>query len=126
MITSIIQTLFTAIVSMVFLRQVFRLWRSSDGGALRLEYSCVTIFSLAIAPHVLTYDLVLLLCPVVLLMNDSDHVRTAPLAFVVFIACQLTTVALVTGASLIPVVLLYVLWKCPNLNSELRLQRCDG
>ena len=47
---------------------------------------------------------------------------TSLLAFVIFIACQCNAFALMTGASFIPFVLLYVLWKCPNWNSEPQLQ----
>jgi hypothetical protein len=111
------------------LLQIVRVSKQRENGsshgteAGRLEQAAAVIFTVFAAPHLHTYDLVLLLVPIVHLLNWAHQPQPSAelgLAGLLYLAGSMTFVYLVTRFSLVPAVLvlaLLVLWLCLRSSS---------
>ena len=90
---------------------------------LRVEYAAVGVLTVLAPPHLHTYDVVVLLVPIVLLLNlarDPRPREEAGLAVLLYLAGALTFVYTLTQASLVPLAAGFTLFRlacrqtCPN------------
>lgn len=88
------------------------------------SYALATLFALAIAPHLLTYDLLLLLIPVWVGLR-SAIARRRTLAGVLYGGVLMTPLAMVLQVSPIPALLLIILWAWPGSDVQRKTPRRD-
>jgi len=103
----------------------------------RIEQSALVIFSLLLSPHLLTYDLSMLLIPIAYLLSGKMQVSAEEerwLGGLLYLSAMITFIYFLIGFSLVPVVMLWTLFKVsqfakrltrrdhPSLDKEVVLQ----
>jgi hypothetical protein len=91
----------------------------------RIEQSALVIFSLLLSPHLLTYDLSMLLIPMAYLLSGKmgigqDEERW--LGGLLYLSAMVTFIYFVIGFSLVPVAMLWTLFKVSQFAKQ-RIQR---
>src|SRR5262249_39428295 len=80
----------------------------------RIEQSSLVLFSLLLSPHLLTYDLSMLLMPIAYLFSGKMHVGEQEerwLGGILYLSAMITFIYFVIGFSLVPAAMLWTLFK---------------
>jgi hypothetical protein len=80
----------------------------------RIEQSSLVLFSLLLSPHLLTYDLSMLLIPIAYMFSGKMHVGEQEerwLGGILYLSAMITFIYFVIGFSLVPAAMLWTLFK---------------
>jgi len=99
----------------------------SDESGWRIEYSALVVLTLLISPHLLTYDVSMLLIPVAILWSGKMQVGEDEerwLGSVLYLSAMITFIYFLIGFSLVPVAMLWTLYQLSRFakRSALRSQ----
>jgi hypothetical protein len=91
----------------------------------RIEQSALVIFSLLLSPHLLTYDLSMLLIPIAYLFSGKmgiGQVEERSLGGLLYLSAMVTFIYFIIGFSLVPAAMLWTLFKVSQFAKQ-RIQR---
>jgi alpha-1,2-mannosyltransferase len=116
-----------AIIAFAAAWQLWRIVRPFSKSSLRREQSAAVLFTLLVTPHLLVYDLTVLLFPIAVLWAEhqrSDEDSTSlPDGLLLYSAAMLAPAYLVTGFSIVPVALFWVLTRHSSVCNPRSAQR---
>jgi len=91
----------------------------------RIEQSALVIFSLLLSPHLLTYDLSMLLIPIAYLLSGKMHIGQEEerwLGGLLYLSAMITFIYYIIGFSLVPAAMLWTLFKMSQFAKQ-KIQR---
>ncbi len=91
----------------------------------RIEQSALVIFSLLLSPHLLTYDLSMLLIPIAFLLSGKLQIgedEERSLGGLLYLSAMITFIYYIIGFSLVPAAMLWTLFKMSQFAKQ-KIQR---
>jgi hypothetical protein len=91
----------------------------------RIGQSALVLFSLLLSPHLLTYDLSMLLIPIAYLLSGKMHIGQEEerwLGGLLYLSAMITFIYYIIGFSLVPAAMLWTLFKMSQLAKQ-KIQR---